>query len=260
VLAASATVGRPLRRELTRFSGRTLQLVHAPADSVPAAATVKTPSVAHAAAAIKSPAKARPGRAVTLPAAMEVGVLVSDEDNAIAAIHHAIREAKPRATLLFTQPGRKLAAEVRLLQQCGLPQALPLSARFGVPFESTTRQAGKEDAAAEGGEGCGGPLYVASPSTARGLDMPEIDLVIIWGLPLTADQLLHLAGRTARQGAPGTAVVVSTRAEAARLQSVSTQLGVDLVARQTTLQQRNERWAETWAVHQKVVQAERKYG
>ena len=38
------------------------------------------------------------------------------------------------------------------------------------------------------------------------------------------------------------------------------QLGVDLAASKAVVEERNERWAETWAVHQKVVQAERKYG
>uniref|UniRef100_A0A7S0LLK2 RNA helicase n=1 Tax=Coccolithus braarudii TaxID=221442 RepID=A0A7S0LLK2_9EUKA len=277
LLCASATVGRPLRRELARLCGRKLQAVTLPLPSegvrtalpgrstasAPASVLVDTrptaleggeaqaraPSSTGAAA---SPASAAGGRAVSLPATLELVVLETEQENTLAAIHEALDTYSPAEALLFTSEGRKVDPEVRLLQQSGLRGATSLSEKL----LSTSATPEGQAPPAENKAPC---VLVASPSIARGLDLPSVELVIITGLPATANQLLHLAGRTARQGARGRAVFVATPEECkSRLGSLGSQLGVDLRTLRQRVAIRNEEWATMWTVHQKVIQADSK--
>ncbi len=235
LIAASATVGRPLRRELERTSSRKLKVVQV------ASREPYQPKGGEGSDGASAAAAAEGSRLVKLPATLRLEVLVTEETNFASAIAEAMSDEEPTASLIFTAENRPLAPELRLLQQCGLPQAVSLrdhlvSAAGGV--------AGEE----------GQPVLVASPSIARGLDLPDLDLVIILGLPATADKLLHLAGRTARNGAAGRAIVIADPVDAkARLPALSAQLARELPSR--SVEGFNEEWAKTWEVHQKVVQA-----
>ena len=113
---------------------------------------------------------------------------------------------------------------------------------------------------AGGGSGAAGaPLLVATPAGARGLDLHGIDLVVVHGVPPSADAFVHLAGRTARYGAAGRVVVVTTAQEAdRRLPALGSQLGVDFRAGRRHVAERDERLAQMWTVHEKRVRAEQK--
>jgi len=56
-------------------------------------------------------------------------------------------------------------------------------------------------------------LLVATNVAARGLDLPEVDLVLHADLPLNAEALTHRSGRTGRAGRKGTSVLIATVAE-----------------------------------------------
>ncbi|HVU49927.1 MAG TPA: DEAD/DEAH box helicase [Polyangia bacterium] len=56
-------------------------------------------------------------------------------------------------------------------------------------------------------------LLVATNVAARGLDLPELDLVVHADLPLNAEALTHRSGRTGRAGRKGTSVLLATLAE-----------------------------------------------
>ncbi len=56
-------------------------------------------------------------------------------------------------------------------------------------------------------------ILVATNVAARGLDLPEVDLVIHADLPLNAEDLTHRSGRTGRAGRKGTSVVIATATE-----------------------------------------------
>ncbi len=56
-------------------------------------------------------------------------------------------------------------------------------------------------------------LLVATNVAARGLDLPEVDLVVHADLPLNAEALTHRSGRTGRAGRKGTSVIIATLAE-----------------------------------------------
>ncbi|KAL1510796.1 hypothetical protein AB1Y20_007081 [Prymnesium parvum] len=231
VLACSATVGRPLRRELAALCARPLELIRAP----PAAA----PPAAHA-------------RAVGLPCGMEVRVLTHEQDNTIAAIHAALAASDASSPLLFLPPGRSVTAELKLLKQCGL-NAVPLTDAL---LELRAAANALEAAPRGGGEP---RLIVAASSEARGIDLPAVDLVLLVGVPPTADAFLHMAGRTARRGEAGEVVVLTTKSSAAQqLGVLGAQLGVDFERNVSHLDGLNQEWAQTWWVHQKVVGAEAK--
>jgi ATP-dependent RNA helicase DeaD len=56
-------------------------------------------------------------------------------------------------------------------------------------------------------------VLVATNVAARGLHLPDVDLIVHADLPLNAESLTHRSGRTGRAGRKGTAVVIATLAE-----------------------------------------------
>ena len=56
-------------------------------------------------------------------------------------------------------------------------------------------------------------ILVATNVAARGLHLPDVDLIIHADLPLNAESLTHRSGRTGRAGRKGTAVVIASLAE-----------------------------------------------
>jgi ATP-dependent RNA helicase DeaD len=56
-------------------------------------------------------------------------------------------------------------------------------------------------------------ILVATNVAARGLDLPEVDLVLHADLPLNAEALTHRSGRTGRAGRKGRSVLIATLAE-----------------------------------------------
>jgi ATP-dependent RNA helicase DDX24/MAK5 len=53
-----------------------------------------------------------------------------------------------------------------------------------------------------------GSILVATDVAARGLDIPNVDLVIHYHLPRAADTYVHRSGRTARAEAPGSSILI----------------------------------------------------
>ena len=283
IVAASATVGRPLRRALAATCDRPFELVRV-ADGVGLAGNEAVPATTVGRLAdvpLDGPAK----RAVSLAPGISVEIVTSESDNVLAAVHDVLRAERVPLPLLFISPGRSLVAELKLLRQCDL-DAVALDEAIMSKVSDTTRVLAAPRADAEGGgevpvglqasapDAAAAPsmatptvgqldtpprLLVATPSGARGLDLPGLDLVIIHGVPPSADSLVHLAGRTARQGACGKAVIITTPEEAdARLPAIGSQLGIDLSAQRRHVATRDERLAQMWTVHSKIIHAEEK--
>lgn len=56
-------------------------------------------------------------------------------------------------------------------------------------------------------------LLFASDVIGRGMDFPNVDIVVQVGLPSSADQYVHRVGRTGRAGNEGKAIILLTQAE-----------------------------------------------
>lgn len=56
-------------------------------------------------------------------------------------------------------------------------------------------------------------LMFASDVIGRGMDFPNVDLVVQVGLPSNGEQYVHRVGRTARAGADGRAIIILTQGE-----------------------------------------------
>ena len=101
-------------------------------------------------------------------------------------------------------------------------------------LEAALRRDGGGSAAGEeaagGGEEEGGDslLLVSTWGASRGLDLGAVDVVLLYELPRSADEYLHLAGRTGRNGRAGRVVSFLTREEEAQLGVITRQLGVSI--------------------------------
>ncbi|RMZ68744.1 hypothetical protein GMOD_00002571 [Pyrenophora seminiperda CCB06] len=60
-----------------------------------------------------------------------------------------------------------------------------------------------------------GSILVATDVAARGLDIPNVELVIHYHLPRAADTYVHRSGRTARAGASGASILICAPEEVA---------------------------------------------
>ena len=124
--------------------------------------------------------------------------------------------------------GDRLAAVVNVLRAAGDARAIvfcttregvaemhaALSARgFATTAISGDRAQAERDRALEQLRRGDVRVLVATNVAARGLHLPDVDLIVHADLPLNADSLIHRSGRTGRAGRKGTAVVIATVAE-----------------------------------------------
>lgn len=57
------------------------------------------------------------------------------------------------------------------------------------------------------------PLLIATDVGSRGLDIPEVSVVVNWEVPRVADDYVHRVGRTARAGRSGIAITFVTEGD-----------------------------------------------
>lgn len=71
-------------------------------------------------------------------------------------------------------------------------------------------------------------VLLTNELSARGLDIPECDLVVNLGLPTDSTHYAHRAGRTGRLGRIGTVVTICEESEVFIVKKIQKQLGVDI--------------------------------
>lgn len=74
-------------------------------------------------------------------------------------------------------------------------------------------------------------IVLTTDVAARGIDIPELQLVINVGVPADADRYVHRAGRTGRMGREGTVVSVTAPRERHRIGKLERQLGIEIQPR-----------------------------
>lgn len=57
------------------------------------------------------------------------------------------------------------------------------------------------------------PLLIATDVGSRGLDIPEVEVVINWDVPRDPDDYVHRVGRTARAGKKGSSITFVTEGD-----------------------------------------------
>lgn len=142
-----------------------------------------------------------------------------------SAVVHLLRSRfAGRSTVLFTDTCReaqRLALTLRFLRL----SALPLHGRMS----QARRAAALTKFRAEGGaaEAC---CLVATDVASRGLDIPGVDAVLNYSVPLTKKDYVHRVGRTARAGRSGLALTLVTQYDVGSYQLLEQALGKKLEA------------------------------
>ncbi|TMW56845.1 hypothetical protein Poli38472_006855 [Pythium oligandrum] len=68
-------------------------------------------------------------------------------------------------------------------------------------------------------------VLISTDVASRGLDIPEVDIVINFDLPRDADDYIHRVGRTARAGRKGQSISLVTQHDIALLQNIEAKIG-----------------------------------
>ena len=74
-------------------------------------------------------------------------------------------------------------------------------------------------------------VLVATDVAARGLDIPEVDLVVQYHLPQDPDSYIHRSGRTGRAGRTGTAIIMYGDRENREMSGLERVTGVRFIER-----------------------------
>lgn len=233
IVAASATIGRPMRRELARILGLT-------PDECPQVIRGPTSNEGD---------DSELSRAITLPKTLQHYVLPcegSTTGSLLTAAAFLVKNLPP----LDNNRGRRILFVIA--KGCGikLRDALGALSHFGVKPEPKSlldvMEANGTDNLIEkyrdisGSSGLGerstssvsfsqseGYLLVSAEDTVRGIHLDDLDTVIIVGRPKGPDEYLHVAGRAGRAGKSGKVVSVVSYEQASGLSGWESMLGIN---------------------------------
>ena len=249
VIAASATVGRPLRRELSRVLGlhssECPETLRGNDDTSKLNDRLNDNDTVHVGRAVKIPSTVRnyvlpvdgstSGQLLT-SAAFATKSLMQHESsfenvaagrkvlvvltrncdikvhNALGALRHFGIKPEPQSLL-------------DALEADGTDRLVEAHRRVsgveGVGGSSTTTRNGKDDDE--------GYVLVTHEDNVRGLHLDGLDAVIVIGRPGSPDEYTHIAGRTGRAGKRGSVLNIVSFEQAAALSSWTKMLGIDFL-------------------------------
>lgn len=230
IVAASATVGRPLRRELARILGLTPdecpRVVRASGSvDSPTSRSVSTPSsLSHYAVPCDGSTsggllttaafmtKGLPkidgrGRRTLFVVSKACGIQLKD---AIGALKHFRVQPEPKALLDVLEASGTDGLMEKYRQVSG-------AAGLG---ERAAKVAFNESE---------GYLLVTGEETVRGIHLDGLDTVVVAGRPKTPDEYIHIAGRAGRAGKSGSVVNILSYEQAQALNSWEGMLGISFI-------------------------------
>lgn len=71
-------------------------------------------------------------------------------------------------------------------------------------------------------------IMVSTDVASRGLDIPQVELVVNYDLPADADDYVHRVGRTARAGRGGESISIVSERDVARVENIESRIGMKL--------------------------------
>ena len=128
----------------------------------------------------------------------------------IAAVAHLARENMGKRVIVFTRTKRGADRVVKRLVHDGFVAAA---------IHGNKSQNNREKALEAFRKGAC-PILVATDIAARGIDVPDVEMVINYELPNVPEVYVHRIGRTARAGASGFAVALCAHDERGLLQDI----------------------------------------
>eukprot|EP01012_Entosiphon_sulcatum_P056470 TRINITY_DN80142_c0_g1_i1.p1 TRINITY_DN80142_c0_g1~~TRINITY_DN80142_c0_g1_i1.p1 ORF type:complete len:563 (+),score=78.58 TRINITY_DN80142_c0_g1_i1:44-1690(+) len=148
---------------------------------------------------------------------LEQRYVLTPRDETLCYVFQVITELSPRmrSFILFADNGVLVQRLATALRTLGI-QAAPLE---GWMFHS------RREAAIEDFRSGKTRVLVATNIAARGLDIPTVDCVILFRVPKSTKEYIHSAGRTARAGKPGLAIVMVNQYETTQLRELEADLG-----------------------------------
>merc|ERR1719326_2358479 len=111
-----------------------------------------------------------------------------------------LKQNRGKKVLVFALYKKEAATLERTLQQRGFPDARAL--------QGDMTQAARNEVMDGFKSGTKLKVLVATDVASRGLDVPDIDLVINYTFPLTIEDFVHRCGRTGRAGKSGEAITL----------------------------------------------------
>jgi superfamily II DNA/RNA helicase len=148
--------------------------------------------------------------ATTLPENLTLrGHVVNSADQKPAALYHLLTQPEAGQALVFANTRDRVEELTRFLRGRGVA-AEALHGKMMQPERDKAMLKLRNGSAT---------VMVATDVAARGIDVTELDTVVQYDAPEQADTFQHRAGRTARAGAAGTAHLLVTPPEQAKLQN-----------------------------------------
>lgn len=123
------------------------------------------------------------------------------------------------STIIFTQRCATAHLLHLLLNSLDIP-SVPLHSHLTQPqrLQSLARFRAREI-----------PVLVTTDVGSRGLDIPEVAMVVNWDCPRRSDDYVHRVGRTARAGRGGVAVTIVTERDVELVKMIEDEVGATMV-------------------------------
>ena len=236
---------RPLHPSAPGLCTRPLHAAFAhPRPRLPALARPRPRSLALATTAVRPRPPLTPP-----PPAQELGVQAAELTSVMVAAQQEQQEQQQQAAAAVLEQGGE-DSEEGTLPEWARPytprkkQDLPRPATL---FGRTVQEGLPAGAASGGGDSAAAAVLVAHEHAIRGIDLPQVDLVIVTMLPDSTESYMHMAGRTGRAGRPGDAVCIFTEQELQEAGALTRALRVRWRTRRWSDDGGFERWGKSSA-------------
>jgi ATP-dependent RNA helicase RhlE len=178
-------------------------------------------------ALLKDPARVEIAPVATTVEQVVQRVIHAEGSQKLALLAGLLAEAAVERTLVFTRTKHGADKVVRGLEKLG---------RQAAAIHGNKSQRNRERALGDFRSGKI-PVLVATDIAARGIDIDAVSHVINYDLPHVPESYVHRIGRTARAGAPGTAIAFCTPEERPLLRAIegAIRMKVEVMERKLSL-------------------------